>query len=203
MTLSFWCDRVIRGGYYLLFALVPLLLTPVNYELFEYNKMMAVYGITVVVTVAWLVKMISAGEVRIAKTPLDIPIVLYLGSQLVSSLFSIDPHVSWFGYYSRFNGGMWSVISYVLLYYAFVSNVDRVISDKRDFSLFTFHFSLLKVALATGSVVALYGVAERLGIDKHLWVQDVQNRGFSTPGQPNWLAAYLVATPTAAPLSRP
>ena len=193
MTLSFWCDRVIRGGYYLLFALVPLLLTPVNYELFEYNKMMAVYGITVVVTVAWLVKMISAGEVRIAKTPLDIPIVLYLGSQLVSSLFSIDPHVSWFGYYSRFNGGMWSVISYVLLYYAFVSNVDRVISDKRDFSLFTFHFSLLKVALATGSVVALYGVAERLGIDKHLWVQDVQNRVFSTLGQPNWLAAYLVA----------
>ncbi|MFZ5845188.1 MAG: tetratricopeptide repeat protein, partial [Patescibacteria group bacterium] len=27
----------------------------------------------------------------------------------------------------------------------------------------------------------------------HLWVQDVQNRVFSTLGQPNWLAAYLIA----------
>ncbi|MBL7078659.1 O-antigen ligase family protein, partial [Candidatus Shapirobacteria bacterium] len=29
------------------------------------------------------------------------------------------------------------------------------------------------------------------GIDKNVWVQDVQNRVFSTLGQPNWLAAYL------------
>ncbi|MCJ7740576.1 O-antigen ligase family protein, partial [Candidatus Microgenomates bacterium] len=29
------------------------------------------------------------------------------------------------------------------------------------------------------------------GIDKNLWVQDVQNRVFSTLGQPNWLAAYM------------
>ncbi len=92
----------------------------------------------------------------------------------------MDPHVSWFGYYSRFNGGMFSIVSYVLLYYAFVSNVQNL-------------QKLLKVALATGSVVALYGVAERLGIDKHLWVQDVQSRVFSSLGQPNWLGAYLVA----------
>ena len=75
---------------------------------------------------------------------------------------------------------MWSIICYVLLYYALVSNVQNL-------------HKLLKVALASGVVVALYGVAERLGIDKHLWVQDVQNRVFSTLGQPNWLAAYLVA----------
>ena len=32
-----------------------------------------------------------------------------------------------------------------------------------------------------------------MGIDKHIWVQDVQNRVFSTLGQPNWLSAYLIA----------
>jgi Ca2+/Na+ antiporter len=39
--------------------------------------------------------------------------------------------------------------------------------------------------------VSIYGVAEHFGIDKSIWVQDVQNRVFSTLGQPNWLAAYL------------
>ncbi|MBI4066179.1 O-antigen ligase family protein [Candidatus Gottesmanbacteria bacterium] len=181
-----WCDRVIRSGYYLLFALVPVLLTPWNYELFEFNKMMAVYALTVIITGAWMVKSIAQKELHIAKTPLDIPIALFFASQLVSAIFSIDPHVSWFGYYSRFNGGLLSIISYVLLYYAYVSNW----SDEFHGSHVT---KLLKVALMTGTVVALYGIAERLGIDKHLWVQDVQNRVFSTLGQPNWLAAYLVA----------
>jgi Flp pilus assembly protein TadD len=48
------------------------------------------------------------------------------------------------------------------------------------------------VILSTATIVSLYGILERLGIDKHLWVQDVQNRIFSTLGQPNWLAAYLL-----------
>ncbi|MEK7119783.1 MAG: hypothetical protein AAB889_04660, partial [Patescibacteria group bacterium] len=120
MNVTLWCNRIIRWCFTLLFILVPLILTPVNYELFEYNKMMLTYGLTVVIVAAWLVKMMSQKEIRIARTPLDIPLALFLISQLLSSLFSMDPHVSWFGYYSRFNGGMWSIISYVLLYYAFV-----------------------------------------------------------------------------------
>ena len=197
MGLIAWCNRIIRIGFYLLFGLTPLLLTPWNYELFEYNKMMAVYGITVTIVTAWLMKMAVTKEFRIAKTPLDIPIMLFTGSQLISSIFSIDPHVSWFGYYSRFNGGMWSVISYVLCYYALLTNLDifspsaQSVQDEsqKNHSI----LRLLRLSLVTGTLVAIYGVLERLGIDKNLWVQDVQNRVFSTLGQPNWLAAYLVA----------
>lgn len=180
MNVSAWCSRIIRISFYLLFILVPLILTPWNYELFEFNKMVVTYGLTVIILSAWVVKMLSDREIRIAKTPLDIPIALFVASQLVSSLFSIDPHVSWFGYYSRFNGGMWSIFSYVILYYAFVTHFPPV---KKT----------LNTIVAIAALVALYGVAEHFGIDKHLWVQDVQSRVFSTLGQPNWLAAYLVA----------
>ena len=172
--------KIIKISFALLFILVPLILTPWNYELFEYNKMVVTYGLTVIILGAWIVKMLNDREIRIAKTPLDIPIVLFVGSQLVSSLFSMDPHVSWFGYYSRFNGGMWSIFSYVILYYAFVTHFPPV---KKT----------LNAILATAALVALYGVAEHFGIDKHLWVQDVQSRVFSTLGQPNWLAAFLAA----------
>lgn len=209
-------NRIIRWGFYLLFGLIPLLLTPWNYELFEYNKMMAVYILTAVIVTSWVVKAVTQKKITIAKTPLDIPLALFFFSQLVSAVFSIDPHVSWMGYYSRFNGGMWSVIAYVLLYYAFLSNRDAfaVSADDRTVSSITYQASgkkqkknseiseirnthpiihFLKISLFTATLVAIYGVLERLGIDKHIWVQDVQNRVFSTLGQPNWLAAYLVA----------
>ncbi len=180
MNVSAWCTRVIRGGFYLLFILVPLILTPWNYELFEFNKMVVVYALTAIIAASWATKMAVEKEFRVTRTPLDLPIALFVLSQLVSAIFSIDPHVSWFGYYSRFNGGMFSIFSYVVLYYAFVTNIKEI--DR-----------LVKVILGTAAVVAIYGVLERMGIDKHLWVQDVQSRVFSTLGQPNWLAAYLVA----------
>lgn len=47
--------------------------------------------------------------------------------------------------------------------------------------------------LASGFLVAAYGILEHFGIDEQYWVQDVKNRVFSTMGQPNWLAAWLVA----------
>jgi O-antigen ligase len=218
MALITWCNRLIKIGFYVAFGIVPLLLTPWNYELFEYNKMMAVYAITAIVATAWLVKMIKEQQIRITKTPLDIPILLFVASQLISAMFSIDPHVSWFGYYSRFNGGMFSILSYTLLYYAFVSNSELFLSTDKAYSIqaatdtsskkkdkksrlvhpLVSHnidgvTRLLSLSLITATVVAAYGVLERLGIDKHLWVQDVQNRVFATLGQPNWLAAYLVA----------
>ncbi len=180
--ISSYSDKIIHVGFALLALLVPLLLTPVNYELFEYNKMMAVYGITAVIVGAWVSKMLVQKRLSVTRTPFDIPIVLFVLSQLLSTLFSMDPHVSWFGYYSRFNGGMLSVFCYTLLFYAFVSNIQKEFLPK--FARFLF---------GTATIVSIYGALEHFGIDKHLWVQDVQARVFSTLGQPNWLAAYVVA----------
>ncbi|OGG27096.1 hypothetical protein A2960_03075 [Candidatus Gottesmanbacteria bacterium RIFCSPLOWO2_01_FULL_39_12b] len=173
-------DKIIQYSFYLLFFLVPLILTPFNYELFEYNKMMAVYGLTMIILCAWVSKMILKGRLNLIRTPFDIPLFLFLVSQIISTLFSIDSHVSIWGYYSRFNGGLISIISYLVLFYAFVSNFPKEKISR-----------LLKVILLSGLIVAAYGILERFGIDKDLWVQDVQNRVFSTLGQPNWLAAYL------------
>jgi len=175
-------DRIIHISFLLLAILVPLILTPINYELFEYNKMMLTYGITAVIVFAWVSKMIAQKRIYVAHTPFDIPIGLFVLSQLISTLFSMDPTVSWFGYYSRFNGGMLSIICYTFLFYAYVSNSKKEFGKKLLFSV-----------LGSATIVSIYGVLQHLGIDKHIWVQDVQARVFSTLGQPNWLAAYLVA----------
>jgi len=184
-------DRIIIFTYHILFFLVPLILTPWNFELFEFNKMMLTYFLTVIIASLWLIKMITVKQIIFNKTPFDLLLLLFLISQITSTLLSWDRHVSVFGYYSRFNGGLLSTFSYLILFYAFVSNFQKSQILK-----------LLRTAVISAIFVTVYGILEHFGIDRHIWVQDVQNRVFSTLGQPNWLAAFLaVLIPVTTSLS--
>jgi O-antigen ligase len=135
--------------------------------------------------------MLLRKQIIFQKTPLDIPFLIFLLSQFLSFLFSIDRHTSLWGYYSRFNGGLLSITSYLLLYWAFVSNCQ--VKDVQK---------IIKVSFIAGLIVSLYGILEHFGhsvscllfegkFTVDCWVQDVQARVFATLGQPNWLAAYL------------
>lgn len=131
------------------------------------------------------------------RTPLDLPIFAFLGSQILATIFSVHPATSIWGYYSRFHGGLLSYITYTTLYYLFISYSHLLdTSIQKNGSFFTrkkfFNYFLQAITL-TGGLVAFYGILEHFGIDKHIWIQDVQSRVFSTLGQPNWLSAYLVA----------
>lgn len=191
-------DRTILYSFYALFLLTPLIWTPFNFELFEYNKMIFVYLLTIVIVGTWLLKTINqkpalpAGRsLIINRSPLDIPILLFLGANILSTIFSIDPHTSIWGYYSRSNGGLLSIISYTLLYFAFTANINKDAALK-----------VLKMGLWGGLVVSLWAILEHFGaspsclilrgeLSADCWVQDVEARVFATLGQPNWLAAYL------------
>lgn len=175
-------QKTIDALFGILFFLVPLILLPYTSELFEFNKIIVIYLLTILIAATWIVRMILERKIIFRRTILDIPLLVFLGSQLISTLLSIDPLTSWLGYYSRFNGGLASLICYLLLYWAFVSNVGKKAAGK-----------IINVTLLSASLVSIYGVLERLGIDKSIWFQDVQHRVFSTLGQPNWLAAWLTA----------
>lgn len=174
---------VIEIFFYIIFFFVPLVLYPYSSELFEFNKMLTVYAFTVLITAAWIFKMIRARKIIFRRTALDIPLVTFLIFQFVSFLVSIDPRTSLLGFYSRFHGGLMSSLSYSLLYWAYVSNVGKKNTQR------ILIFALLPSAL----LVSAYGILEHFGIDKDVWVQDVQNRVFSTLGQPNWLSAWLAS----------
>jgi len=161
---------------------VPLVLWPFTSEVFEFNKMVLTYMLTILIVSAWLIRSINEGKIIFRRTILDIPLLLFIASQIISTILSIDPRTSLFGYYSRFNGGLLSSTCYSLLYWAFVSNFE--VKET---------LNLVKIWLASGVVVCIYAVLEHFGIDKNVWVQDVQSRVFSTLGQPNWLAAWVVA----------
>jgi len=177
----------------LLFFLIPLVFYPKSSEVFEFNKIILLYSGTIGITSIWAIKMIIQKKIIFRRTILDIPLVIFLMSQAISTLVSIDPHTSIFGYYSRFNGGLLSTAAYCLLYWAFVSNISLREARK-----------VICLALFSGLIVSIYGILEHTGrspscllinrqFNAACWVQDVQERVFATLGQPNWLAAYLVA----------
>ncbi len=177
------CNRIIEYSFYGLFFLVPIILSKDTSELFELNKMWLTWGLTIIITTTWLIKMIVQKRIIFQRTPLDIPIGLFLLSQIVSTIFSLDVHVSIWGYYSRFNGGLLSIMSYVLLYYAFLSNfrIDINVSTHekresvREFREKIRDFSetnatqvvkrLLLISLISGLAVSLWGLPSHFGYD--------------------------------------
>lgn len=155
--------------------------------------MVTVYIFTVLIIAAWAIKMLQTKKFIFRRTILDIPLLLFLSGQIITTILSIDQRTSIFGYYSRFNGGLLSTICYILLYWAFVSNFDKEKAQK-----------LLKVTLISATLVAIWGILEHFGgsiscliirgqLNDNCWVQDVKTRVFASLGQPNWLAAYLIA----------
>ncbi len=195
MNLSKISKTVLEVSFYLLFFFVPIIWLPVTSELFEFNKMILTYLLTVVVLAAWLLKSLSDKRFQLTRTALDIPIALFLVANILSTIFSLDPHTSLFGYYGRWHGGLLSTISYIVLYYALVSHFDRKQILYYLATLFT-----------SGLIVSIYAVLQHPnpifrqvvdgktilhGIDYDYWAVDVEDRVFSTFGQPNWLAAAL------------
>ncbi|MGA2967568.1 MAG: O-antigen ligase family protein, partial [Candidatus Levyibacteriota bacterium] len=148
MRLFNFCNKVIEYSFYLLFFLIPLAFTSDTSELFEFNKLWLTFGITIIIGLAWITKMVIRKEFKIQRTPLDIPIVLFLISEIISSFLSLDMHVSLWGYYSRFNGGLFSILAYVFLYYAFVSNLkDEVKTEKKSFEFKKVYLFLAAIAV--------------------------------------------------------
>ena len=187
--------KIIEISFYALFFFTPLLMFQGNSELFELPKMFFVWAATTLIFGLWLIRMIVNGKVIFQRTFLDLFLLSYLVTQLLSYWLSIDHHTSLWGYYSRFNGGFAASLAYTLLYWSFVSNM--TIQN----TLYTIRYMLISALL-----VALWGIPSHFGYDPtcallgfgfntNCWTEQFVPtvRIFSTLGQPNWLAAWLVA----------
>ncbi len=215
---SYICLTIVRVCFLLLFFITPLIFTPINSELFELNKMLAVYSLTIIIAAAWGTRMIVEQRIIFRRTFWDMPLLLFFIAMSFSTIFSRDIYMSIFGYYSRFHQGLLSIISFLILYWSFVSNIysensensDNQIARRPDSASLNIRFSdqsdslsypsfpkdsyttyLIFTIILSSLIVAAYGIAQHFGLDFFHWVQDVKFRVFSSLGQPNWLGAYL------------
>lgn len=195
MNLTKVSNKTIEMAFYLLFFLVPIIWLPVNSELFEFNKIILVYLLTIIIAGFWVLKSLSEKKFEIRRTPLDIPIALFLLTNILSTIFSLDQHTSIFGYYGRWHGGLLSTLAYIVIYYALLTHF-----EKKQIIYY------LATLFLSGLIISIYAVLQHPnplfkettgdktvfhGIDYDYWAVDVENRVFATLGQPNWLAAFL------------
>jgi len=123
-----WCDKVIRVLLHIAVIAIPLLFLPFTFEAFELTKQTALYTIAILLVLMWLIKIIIEKRVTLTKTILTIPILVFLGVELIGTLLSTDMYSSFFGFYGRFNGGF---VQYAALAIIFLVAVNNIKSLKR------------------------------------------------------------------------
>ncbi len=186
-------NKAIEYSFYFLAIFTPLVFSPANYELFEFPKMILVYSGAALVLSLWAIKILITGKLNFAPTPLFWPILLFLISQILSTIFSIDKITSIAGYYSRFNGGLLSTIAYIVLFFTAVSNLTK-----------NQGLTLIFLFVISGLISSIWGIPSHFGLDPTckiltgFWTSkcwaisfDPTLRIFSTFGQPNWMAGFL------------
>ncbi len=174
-------NKLIKSLFLILFFTTPFVFSPYNFESFEIPKMYFVYLLTVLIVFVHSLNYFKKQTTLFVSHPLNFPLLIFLSTQIMATIFSIDKHTSFFGYYSRLNGGLLSLISFSLLFFVLQNYLNPKFIQK-----------IISFTLISGTIIAFYGILQHFGIDKSYWPNDdVMARVFSSLGQPNWLAAYL------------
>jgi len=112
--------------YYLvaLAFVTPLFFLAMTSEFYNFNKYVLLVGSAALLTVLWTGKMVLEGRVRVVRTPADVPVLILVAVSLLATIFSVDPFISIFGWYPRYHFSFLSILSYALIYFVAVSNLD-------------------------------------------------------------------------------
>ena len=187
-------DKIIFLCFAGLIVLTPLIYTTSTTELFEVPKMLIVYSLSTIVLTLTLLKFVVDKKITLPKGPIIYTFLIFLAFQALSAFFSIDKFTSIYGYPTRLNGGLISQFTYFVIFVCALINIDRVKSQM-----------LIVTCVLTALAVSLWGIPSHFGYDPNClvltgqltsgcWQAEFQPtlRIFSTLGQPNWLASYLV-----------
>ncbi len=146
--------------------LAPLISVRNTQELFEFPKTFFVYITGILLIVLFILKLINVKRFYIKPPAVTLG---FVGAMIIATLTSSHVYTSVWGYYSRFNGGLVSVLIFFGIYLALLnSRIEGVVNK------------LLPAILGSVAAVAIY--QHCTGV----------TRAYSTLGQPNWAAAFLV-----------
>jgi len=180
------CDTFIVGLLIATVVVIPLFFDIRLYSVFDLSKVMALYLLTIAILVVWSITLVlktPALRLGLIHTAIDIPILAYIFIFIISSIISINPIMSLFGTYKRFEG-LTATLCYIVIFYA---TVNFITTTKRVY--------LLIIAIVAGATASsIYGIAQHLGFDIFKWSSFEARRVFSTFGNPVFFSAYLVMT---------
>ncbi len=138
-------DALVSISLVALFFGVPIFFTGFTFQGIAFEKQVYFYVWLLVGLVSWASKGVILGEMRIRRTPLDIPIGLFWLAYVFAAFFSVDRWHSFWGFFGDPSRGVISITALVLGYYLLMSHF----TVKRFYWMFG---SLL----ASGFIVAVW-----------------------------------------------
>src|SRR3989304_3724844 len=100
--ITFYCDKLIIGLLLASVIIIPLFFDIRLYSVFDLSKVMALYLLTIAILVVWSIALVFKHGFKFSHTAIDIPILAYIFIFIISSIISINPIMSLFGTYKRF-----------------------------------------------------------------------------------------------------
>ncbi|MFA4817607.1 MAG: hypothetical protein WC608_02650 [Parcubacteria group bacterium] len=149
-----FCDFIITASIFALFFGLPLFFTGLSFQGIVFEKQIYFYFWTLLALAAWAGKAVVLGEMKIKRTALDIPILLFWFVYLLATIFSVDRWHSLFGFFNDPSRGFMSVTALILVYYILSGN----------FSQKMFRW-IVGAIFASGAVVLVWSSLAILGIN--------------------------------------
>lgn len=115
-------DFIITAVLVLVFFGIPVFFTGLTFQGIAFEKQIFFYFCLLIGLVAWVSKGVMTGEMRIRRTPLDIPIVLFWLFSIVATVFSVDRWHSFWGFFGDPSRGFISLTALVLAYFFIMSH---------------------------------------------------------------------------------
>ena len=115
--------KISKINIYLLVFLLPIFFLPFSVEAYEFNKQYLLFFLVSLGFLVWMGRMIICDkEIKFRRTPLDIPVLIFMFFSILSTVFSIDKISSLLGFYGRFSDNLISVLSLGVLYFLITNN---------------------------------------------------------------------------------
>ncbi|MFH1254944.1 MAG: O-antigen ligase family protein [bacterium] len=180
------CDLSIEFGILAIIFFIPVIFdfSMSSYNFFDLYKAIVFRAVLSLIFLAFAAKVFINGELRFRGSA---KIFLFAGFLaacfLASSFFSIDPSRSFWGSFSR-QQGFYNFSHYILFFILAVLNIKNDRQIKR----------IAIAVLASSFFVSAYGLAQYFLLDPWAWPENFLSSGrvFSTFGQPNFLAHWLI-----------
>jgi len=153
----------------------PLVFYPYLVRIFNPPKELAFSILVIIGLMLWKLNMVSEEEVKITRTPLNLPVLAFMATCVLSLLWSNSPMVSLLEL-PLFLAGP-------ILYFIVVNNIHNEYQINR----------LLTALLIISSLLGIYGIFQYNGIDFAFWKGNIaRQQVFGLFGNVNYFAEYMI-----------
>jgi len=173
-------NAVINGCLYLLAFAVPLFVCLSFTDAVELSKQSLLIPIVSIAVLAWMGKALAERKLVLTRHWMHVVVSLFGLGYLLSSIFSQDKTLSFFGAPGQVAWAFGTVLAFMAMYFVIVNHVRT--TEKL--------YDLLFVFLGGSLLAGIFGLLQIFGV--HLLGGVFQNTGMNTIGTAYSLASYLV-----------